>query len=692
MASYVQVRETPALTFADSIHSVPWMAFRRNAGIAILFTVVLPCSLLTAHHVWMELNAKPPQLERKQRPMNVDFFDGFFIWLAIPITFLIGFITLMSSPGARVLFSKNEKEFHKAEKDFTCHVLMIARTFGYLLLLSCLPAMTCLSPCLWWKQAALTYSQCRDHCFMGHHENQHLDWCHFFHNTIPTSASARIAKRADFSSAYFHLAGGETTTVPASKQVCIRIISHTADTKITELLMDNHKFLAFESKLRTAADVTTWDIYGPTISGLILSLLAAVRFAIHNKKIALKIYRNTFLKHNILRPMENASDKDPQKKSKCIEQYVKLFERMYALQGMDPGDIQESYIIQVLKHVQDNACEETAFATPDNEDAWVTRCGCRAMSHHCVAFLYALGQVAIVYFCRDISEKNGDPHSQHVIKHLRAASGWFNPLGGDSDIELVTSFSTWSETVSDAMHSFSTLACFIASYLVYWVARYAHDRYQAKYWQAVAFNGLWEFPNESPLESTVLSNECNQISLKDYLTEQGESVSDDLYYCSFIEADMDQLKQKLPRLNEWFNVRRHVQIDSADERISLELAALVTLFLMLPKIAIIITNFVVMFSGHGRKVQLINFLAIWDLLFISYMVIQTLALTLAFNELFDRNAEHLKALKEHINIASAQQRVRLAHTCDRTSSMQGPESPRKKIWKRVQARPAFHVV
>jgi len=68
---------------------------------------------------------------------------------------------------------------------------------------------------------------------------------------------------------------------------------------------------------------------------------------------------------------------------------------------------------------------------------------------------------------------------------------------------------------------------------------------------------------------------------------------------------------------------------------------------------------------------LINFLAIWDLVFICHIVIQTLALTLAFNELFDRNAEHLEALREHINIASAQLRAKIKHTCDRTESSLG---------------------
>jgi len=126
-----------------------------------------------------------------------------------------------------------------------------------------------------------------------------------------------------------------------------------------------------------------------------------------------------------------------------------------------------------------------------------------------------------------------------------------------------------------------------------------------------------------------------------------------------------KLWSELYKLEEWYHMRHYLQIDKFDERISMELAMVVALISLVPKILIISYNFYVLSSGQS-KLQAVNFVALWDFAFILIFIFRALMITLAFNDHYDRHSESLSELSEYI---------KMEMTVEQTGGGAGAEPP-----------------
>merc|ERR1719311_842449 len=82
----------------------------------------------------------------------------------------------------------------------------------------------------------------------------------------------------------------------------------------------------------------------------------------------------------------------------------------------------------------------------------------------------------------------------------------------------------------------------------------------------------------------------------------------------------------------------------------MELHLIVAILSLVPKFLQVVGNYVVMVKGEGQKWQIVNFVALWDMVFIISVVIHCLICCQQLNSAFERHTRQLNSLVEHLDV------------------------------------------
>jgi len=189
---------------------------------------------------------------------------------------------------------------------------------------------------------------------------------------------------------------------------------------------------------------------------------------------------------------------------------------------------------------------------------------------------------------------------------------------------------------------------------------------------AIAFDSLWQFPNENPIETTMRGQEALIHEVKSYgeevrrirqskldEAENNDPQSRELfnpegYRATFGAFQGQQLIDEVHKLEEWYSMRRFLQIDSMDDRVSIELAMVVAFLSLVPYLC---THLYRCRVGEEMSLQALNFVSLWDFSFLMYFVLKALMNTVAFNDLYEQHHNALQALMDQLRVDCARERA-----------------------------------
>jgi len=129
------------------------------------------------------------------------------------------------------------------------------------------------------------------------------------------------------------------------------------------------------------------------------------------------------------------------------------------------------------------------------------------------------------------------------------------------------------------------------------------------------------------------------------------------YRARFGTLHGQMLWDEMYKLHEWFHMRHYIQVDNFDERMSMELAMVVALGTLVPKLCLIMFNYIFAHTTH-LFAKAVNIVTLWDFAFIVAFVLRSLMVTLAFNDVYETHKEQLENLKHHVELEEKAHEIR----------------------------------
>jgi len=206
-----------------------------------------------------------------------------------------------------------------------------------------------------------------------------------------------------------------------------------------------------------------------------------------------------------------------------------------------------------------------------------------------------------------------------------------------------------------------------------WAAIFrAYVHYQGKLKTLLCFDCMWRFPDESPIDMVHYQRGPLRQCVSAIKSQREEDHNKDKkrkpvmydeekmpalrhvykwhghYRLDFSSRDIKEITQQIPGLNQWFNMRRYIQIDVVDERVALEMWSLLVLVLLLPSCFVVLGNLFLLRGKVSGYSQTVNIQVLWDSFGVCIVVLMVMLLTLQFNTGFARHKKQLSVLKDHL--------------------------------------------
>lgn len=679
-----------SLSVSDPLYNVPWQNFVQNSAIILGITFSVPVGVSLVMHSFRQHSKFDPEMFSFVQTAPVAFFA----------TLLVGLFLDRFNTRVQKFFRESSglldgrRTAKKEENDPLMGQTQPPTPEGRgstsqwmwsslpmkLLVFAFLPFITWSSPMLWFDAVAEAYVGCSFACHATPHINKHKNFT-FCGNNI-TQFSDMVENRK----AHHWPKRLESSFGTTSPKVVLEKCQNIFDSKRTRWAEQMHHqhmyFLAFEAVLRQHHKISSVEVFGSSLGGVIIVLWLVIKAALAIKTKELVTYRNTFLRQNMM------------VQPSTIEKYAKLFLHLNSLQkGVAEAATQE-YSVKILKTAmegtismkkQDNVEEAVAKAFKNNEDAdgdgtddsvqtaWIDMavlwrelaCGFLALVHvsvPAVVKLFLKRQKSLVHrkFTTFLSE------------------------------ELQEAFVSREPRAQPAI-IFNLIVGFVAYYFLFKGLAVAYERYRLKFDQLLAFRCMWRFPDENPLDDVNAGVEkmsdskiiekiptletCEQQDVEKnegtyilkhsedrdkHLLSAGDAAQGSwaklqtrLYRFDFSHRLFRKLFDEVPRLSEWYNMRRYIQIDCVDERIATEMFSTLAVVCLLWKLVMVLINWVSMNSGSGRKLQVVNFESLYDAAAIAILLMLSLTLTLQFNDEFARHHVQVNSLQEHLKLVHA---------------------------------------
>jgi len=424
---------------------------------------------------------------------------------------------------------------------------------------------------------------------------------------------------------------------------CKDIISINATAYIESMVHHGGIFSAFESRFRTANQISVLEIYGAALSIFFWIMMSSRRLALRTKVRTLQDARMELMWTHFM-----------DKRESCYK-YRALFRQLFRLYGHFKSD-REYVVTHVLKKTADRNAQKQDFEVniedfnvgeDDDDDGQIDdledkKC-CdedfrENQRSNLLAWLFTLGRAAIPGVCRWWTFSGGSFQPFFGVDEIKPAlivglvvSIWFNFL---------------------------------------WFRQFVHAfvGHQKKFQLAVAFDCLWQFPGGNPIKTVMrdtnpLLEEIKQYHETELNIEDPEQKGNTFfnhngYRASFGNLHGEALWKEIYKLGEWYHMRRYLQIDKFDERLGMELAMVVALFALVPELCMAIYNW---YQLKGDAfMQNVNLVLLWDFTFIIIGVFKALMSTLAFNDLYDQHRKSLKLLRQYIKVEMATSQTHVA--------------------------------
>mmetsp|Transcript_33304 Transcript_33304/g.60367 ORF Transcript_33304/g.60367 Transcript_33304/m.60367 type:complete len:755 (+) Transcript_33304:43-2307(+) len=638
---------------ADPVYALPLQTLLVYSIIGLVIVLVFPISLFYLAHevrVYGESSIFDKHLFRLDTPIWAALVAG---CVAAVMHFYLK-ERFMDRIFGTVMKTKAEDQSHCT----SCKRL--AQRLRQILLWLCIPViLTWTSPCLWWSDAADLYTSCSHACSRQEFSSNQKTCSKVVQYSQVSKANLtvyddlmlyndlitkRLYQRDDADLDFLNTQdAGETL------ELCSAILNSNKSAYAADMQKMGQLFAAFESLARQHYRLSVCDVTGSIISGIIIVLWLAVE-ATKKKKIQdLREYKQTFLWENVL---------DCHTRAQMFARRVRyLYVLMY---GKDRA--QEQPVVKMInRHKLDGLspekykeqAQEISRSPPeDDKDLFA--------SHDEESFSFdgavlgpalplALIHVLIPAMVRLCSDHSDHSRSDRLLEALLSKESAF-----------------WNVIFANMVSGF-------CGYLVLFSGLIsAAFSYQEKKCQLLAFKCMWKFPDDDPqrhiFDGSYTVMKCrsdfwtsrrmeNKILIeKDVETLLSE---DQRYLCDFSIRDFEKLtEQDIPeQLSQWLYIRRFIQLDAIDERISIELYSSLAIMVIVYKLGMTCFNWLAVDSDERAQTvlsQTVNWESMYDSLVILYFLLKSLTLTLAFNDEFEQHHDQLRKLREHIKRSHAE--------------------------------------
>jgi len=154
--------------------------------------------------------------------------------------------------------------------------------------------------------------------------------------------------------------------------------------------------------------------------------------------------------------------------------------------------------------------------------------------------------------------------------------------------------------------------------------------------QIKAFDATFHFPGDEALSRLE--------SLGDVENREGLIEKFRVDFCKTGEDLINELAQ----LPLWGDIRMMFQTSQNVEKVDMELHLIIVLFALLCRIAIVVGNYLVMEKDGSRKLQIINFVVLYDLILIFIVFFKCIFLCKDVNDAFSNHTVNLAKLQRHV--------------------------------------------
>eukprot|EP00930_Biecheleria_cincta_P093709 TRINITY_DN8421_c0_g1_i2.p1 TRINITY_DN8421_c0_g1~~TRINITY_DN8421_c0_g1_i2.p1 ORF type:complete len:791 (-),score=110.59 TRINITY_DN8421_c0_g1_i2:342-2714(-) len=551
-----------------------------------------------------------------------------------------------------------------------------------LLAFSFLPLITWSSTMIWLDGVAEAYVGCAFACHATSHikEYKDIEFCGYITSFSDMFEAGKAHWPKDRLESSF-----STHSPKAVLQIC-KSIFHSKRTKWVEQMQERRLFFVmFEALLRQHYHISSAEVFGSLLGGVIIVLWLVIDAALSTKTKELVTYRSTFLRQNL---MVRAS---------TIEKYAKLFLHLNKLQKGNHQQVTQEYSVKILETAMNgtigmekgaNVEDEVAKAFAQYSDADGDGADDRAqdqtgwLSWPCFGREFACVLLALVHVSVPAIVKLFLKRRQSLL-HKGLTTFLYE--------EFPSAFLSQMPKLQPALLC-NLIVGFVAYYLLFNSLAVAFERYRHKFDQLLAFRCMWRFPDENPLEDVnigatkmsgcgllkeipTLEQEQQRQDVERQIVPYILTRSDDkdthllsaggaapeswpklkqrLYRFDFSHRLFRKLFDEVPRLSEWYNMRRYIQIDCVDERIATEMYSTLAVVCLLWKLVMVLINWMSMNNGEGRKLQIVNFESLYDTVVIAVLLLMSLTLTLQFNDEFARHHQQVCSLQEHLKLVHA---------------------------------------
>eukprot|EP00931_Biecheleriopsis_adriatica_P073188 TRINITY_DN47527_c0_g1_i1.p1 TRINITY_DN47527_c0_g1~~TRINITY_DN47527_c0_g1_i1.p1 ORF type:complete len:784 (+),score=155.13 TRINITY_DN47527_c0_g1_i1:284-2353(+) len=550
-------------------------------------------------------------------------------------------------------------------------VAMVIRLVQILFWL-CIPVILAWSsPCLWWSDVADMYTSC-SHACSNHQEapamnrascSNIVNQSQVFKAGLPVYDTIIPSHLHDQDLLDHYLFGTKDSDEILEK--CGAILNSNKSAYAAKMLENQYNFAAFESLTRRHYRLSVCDVTGSLLSGSLIVLWLAVEATKKRKLASLDKYKRTFLMQNfpnteqaetfaeqvryLYALMYGKDHSEEQQIVRVLDEYVATLKNVGKQQGKQSRERQIKEQMGKLKPTQSTIEDYNVIL---------------------LALFLALIHVLMPALVRLITDVSDHSAKDRFLEAL-----------------LTKHTAFWSEIIANMISG-------LFGYLVLFLGLISSAvEYRKKQCQLLAFKCMWKFPDEDPQETIFLDGYVKMSRRHVELKEEQEELENgngekaqfqgwhfdgcmktcqsqgeirqcngvkrpllnipESYHGDFSQREWCELAgEDIPKkLSEWFYVRRFIQLNAIDERISIELYSSLGIMVLVYKLGMVYSNWL---ASH-ELLQAVNCESLYDVLVILYFLLKSLTLTLAFNNEFEQHHYQLEVLKEHIVRSYAEQ-------------------------------------
>lgn len=206
----------------------------------------------------------------------------------------------------------------------------------------------------------------------------------------------------------------------------------------------------------------------------------------------------------------------------------------------------------------------------------------------------------------------------------------------------------------------SGIFCFIADSIFFLRFWQVFNEHRANHARVLEFNRCWQFPGhefQDDLSEAALNPATPEARGSLVADNYGDEDGDPTDYDFRLYANMENKEDLTGKLNAWALLRQRLQLDTCDERVSLELHVTVLLFLYACSVLKSTVNIALAikwsFPLKSGSLQAIThmpgiYVGIWDSFFIVPALIMAVVLSKRLNDCFDLHPKNIDLLDKFL--------------------------------------------